>query len=118
MEENKELVENPDYPVNLSDSNFSDAVKKYKVLVVDFWAPWCMPCRIVEPSVENLAKKYQGKVVFGRMNVDESPNTPSMFSIMSIPTLLIFKDSIMADSIIGAVPEKILEDRILRSLEV
>jgi thioredoxin 1 len=116
MEENRGLVENPDYPVNLSDGNFSDAVKKYDILVVDFWAPWCMPCRIVEPAVENLAKKYQNRVVFGRLNVDESPNTPSMFSIMSIPTLLIFKDGIMVDTIIGAVPEKIIEDKVLQLL--
>ncbi len=117
MEENKELIGNLDSPLHLTDGNFADALNKYKMIVVDFWAPWCMPCKMIEPAVENLAKKYQGKVVFGKMNVDENPNTPAMFSIMSIPTLIVFKNGKMVDTLIGAMPEGILENRILKSVK-
>ncbi len=110
--EDKELVENPDYPIHLSDGNFADALKKYGVIVVDFWASWCMPCKMIAPAIESLAKKHQGKVVFGKMNVDENPDTPSKFNIMSIPTLIVFKDGQPAGTIVGAMPEKAIEDRI------
>lgn len=116
MGENKELAENPDYPLHLTDGNFSDAVKKYKVLIVDFWASWCMPCKMIAPAIENLARKHQGKVAFGKMNVDENPDTPSKFNIMSIPTLIIFKDGQAAGTVVGAMPEKGIEDKIVEIL--
>jgi len=112
MAENKELVENPDVPVHLTDENFDEALKKYKVLVVDFWAAWCMPCKMIAPTIESLAKKHQGSVVFGKMDVDESQNTPAKYNIMSIPTLIIFKDGRQAEQIVGVVPEEIIEDKI------
>ncbi|MCX8082626.1 MAG: thioredoxin [bacterium] len=113
MEENKELVENPDYPLHLTDENFEEAIKKYNVIVVDFWASWCMPCKMIAPAIENLAKKLKGKVVFGKLNVDESPSVPSKFNIMSIPTLIVFKDGNVAGTFIGTMPEHILEEKIL-----
>ena len=113
LQENKELVENPDHPLHLTDANFADAVKKYGVIVVDFWASWCMPCKMVAPAIESLAKKHQGRVVFGKVNVDENPDTPSKFGIMSIPTLIVFKDGKAAGTIVGAMPEKAIEDKIL-----
>ncbi|MCM8830402.1 MAG: thioredoxin, partial [Candidatus Omnitrophica bacterium] len=111
MEEKKELTESPDYPVHLTDDNFDEAVKKYKVLIVDFWAAWCGPCRMIAPAIENLAKKYQGKIVFGKLNVDESSGTPTKFSIMSIPTLIVFKDGNIVGTFVGAMPEHILEEK-------
>ena len=117
MEEKKELVENPDSPLHLTDGNFADALKKYGVIVVDFWASWCMPCKMIAPSIESLAKKLQGKVAFGKMNVDENPDTSSKFNIMSIPTLIVFKDGQAAGTIVGAMPEKGIEDKIQEILK-
>jgi len=116
MEENKELVENPDHPLHLTDANFNEAVKKYKVIVVDFWASWCMPCKMIAPAVESLAKKHQGRVVFGKMNVDECPDVPARFNIMSIPTLIVFKDGNVAETLVGAMPENVLEEKILATI--
>jgi thioredoxin 1 len=113
MEENKELIENPDHPLHLEKSNFDEALKKYKVIVVDFWAVWCMPCKMIAPAIESLAKKLQGKVVFGKMNVDECQDIPAKFNIMSIPTLIIFKDGNVAGTMVGAMPENVLEEKIL-----
>jgi len=116
MEEKKELVENPDHPLHLTDGNFEEAIKKYKVIVVDFWASWCMPCRMVAPAIESLAKKHQGNIVFGKLNVDESPDTPTKFNIMSIPTLIIFKDGNAVSKLVGAMPENVLEEKILSAI--
>ncbi|MDD3726350.1 MAG: thioredoxin [Candidatus Ratteibacteria bacterium] len=113
MEEKKEPIESPDYPLHITDENFDEVIKKYKVIVVDFWAPWCMPCKMLAPAIENLAKKLQGKVVFGKMNVDESPNIPTKFNIMSIPTLIVFKDGSAVGTFVGAMPEHTLEEKIL-----
>ncbi|MCM8760501.1 MAG: thioredoxin [Candidatus Omnitrophica bacterium] len=113
MEEKKGLIESPDHPVHLTDDNFDEAVKKYNVLVVDFWAVWCGPCRVIAPVIESLAKKYQGKIVFGKLNVDESTATATKFQIMSIPTLIVFKDGNIVGRFVGAMPEHILEEKIL-----
>lgn len=113
MEEKNQLTENPNYPLHLTDENFDEAIKKYNVIVVDFWASWCMPCKMIAPVVESLAKKLQGKVVFGKINVDESPSTPAKFNIMSIPTLIVFKDGNIVGTFVGAIPEHTLEEKIL-----
>jgi len=89
-------------PVQLNDSNFTEAVNKYPLIVVDFWAPWCGPCRMVGPVIEQLAGELAGKVVFGKLNVDESPVTSNTFGIQSIPTLAIFKDGKAVDGMVGA----------------
>lgn len=115
MEDNKELIENPDSPLHLTDGNFEEAVKKYKILVVDFWASWCMPCKMIAPAIENLAKKHQGSAVFGKMDVDENQSVPAKYSIMSIPTLIIFKDGKQAGQLVGAVPEKAIEEKIFNA---
>lgn len=86
----------------LTDQNFEDeVVKSDKPVLVDFWAPWCTPCKIVGPIVEELAKEYEGKMKVGKMNVDEN-QTASQFGIMSIPTLLIFKNGKPVESVVGA----------------
>lgn len=99
-------------PIILSDSSFSSEISKYPLMVVDFWAAWCGPCRMVAPVVEQLAKEYAGRVAFGKLNVDENPLTSGEFEVQSIPTLLIFKNGEAVDGIIGAVPKQQLESRI------
>ena len=96
MEEKNGLVEKPDYPLHITEENFDEALKKYRIILMDFWAPWCMPCKMVAPALESLAKKHQGTVAIGKMNVDESPATPAKFNVMSIPTMIIFKDGEIA----------------------
>jgi len=108
----KILVQSPDYPVELSSANFDEAVKKYPNLVIDCWAEWCTPCLMVHPIIENLARKYKGKIAFAKLNIDHNRKIAERFSIMSIPTLLIFKNGQKIDSILGAMPENVLEERI------
>ena len=98
--------------VDLTDSDFSTEVAKYPFMLVDFWAPWCMPCRMVSPTVDELAKKYEGKVAFGRVNVDDNPETASRFGIQSIPTLMLFRRGKSIDQLIGAYPKNAIDSRI------
>jgi thioredoxin 1 len=99
-------------PIILSDATFSSEISKYPLMVVDFWAAWCGPCRMVAPIVEQLAKEYSGRVAFGKLNVDENPLTSSEFQVQSIPTLLIFRDGEPVDGIIGAVPKYQIESKL------
>ena len=92
--------------IEITDENFEDEVLKSKVLVVvDFWAPWCGPCRIVSPAIEQLSDAYAGKLEFCKLNVDEEPETAQSYGIMSIPTLMLFENGQEVDAIVGAVPE-------------
>jgi thioredoxin 1 len=102
----------PSEPVTLTDENFDDFVSSNKLVVVDFWAEWCMPCRMLAPVIEELAKEYAGKIVFGKLNVDENPMTTAKFGIMGIPTLIIFKNGQPVDRIIGAMPKRQIEARL------
>ena len=89
-------------PITLTDYNFNEMTQKYTYLVVDFWAPWCGPCKMVSPIIDQLAHELNGKVVFGKLNVDENPTVASLFGIQSIPTLMIFKNGTAVDGILGA----------------
>jgi len=101
----------------LDDNNFDSVVGGSDVpVLVDFWASWCAPCLMVAPVVEELAKEYEGKVKFAKLNVDENPLTPGRFGIRSIPTLILFKDGQIVDKVIGAVPKQVLEDLIKKAL--
>ena len=102
----------PDTPIKMSDADFEATVKKYPTVVVDCWAPWCGPCRMVEPVVEELAKEMQGKIVFGKLNVDENPMVSTKHQIMSIPTMLVFKNGNLVDRIIGAMPKPQLKQKL------
>ncbi len=99
-------------PILLSDASFSSEISKYPLLVVDFWAAWCGPCRTVAPIIEQLAKEYAGRVAFGKLNVDENPLTSGEFEVQSIPTLLIFRNGEAVDGIVGAVPKYQIESKI------
>lgn len=99
-------------PIDLVDSNFFSEVSKYALMLIDFWAPWCGPCRMVSPTVDQLAKQYSGKIAFGRVNVDENQMTASQFGIQGIPTLLIFQHGKAVDGLVGAYPKNIIESRL------
>jgi len=105
----------PKEVINLNSESFDKFLQENEVVVVDFWAVWCMPCLMVAPIMENLARKYEGKIAFGKVNVDEERDIAMRFGIMSIPTIIIFKDGKMVDQIIGAMPEKILEEKLLEA---
>jgi len=105
-------VDYPKTPVEITDSNFDAVIKKYSMVIVDCWADWCPPCKMLEPIIESLAGKYAGKIVFGKLDVDQNKEVAVKYNVMSIPTLLVFKNGKDIDRIIGAMPESVLEDRI------
>jgi thioredoxin 1 len=97
----------------LTDSNFEvEVIQSDKVALVDFWAEWCGPCRMIGPVVEELAKEYDGKAVIGKVNVDDNPNVASTFGIRSIPTILFFKGGKLVDKQVGVVPRSVLEQKL------
>ena len=108
------MTEMPDRPVELNDANMDDLINRYDTVVVDCWAEWCAPCRVVDPIVEQFAKEFNGKILFGKLNVDKNQITAMKYQIMSIPTLLVFKNGKLVDRIIGAIPRDILRAKILR----
>ena len=103
---------NIDKPIVVSDRNFEQTIKSYPLVVVDCWAAWCAPCRAIAPVVDELARQYSGKIVFGKLNVDENPETAQRFSIMAIPTLLVMKNAKEVDRIVGALPKSELQEKI------
>ncbi|MBC7219722.1 MAG: thioredoxin [Hadesarchaea archaeon] len=111
--EEKKVLEKP---IELNAASFRELIKTRPFLVVDCWAPWCTPCRLIAPVVEELAQKYAGRITFGKLNVDENPSIASELQIMSIPTLLVFKQGRLVDRIVGAMPRGALEARITRWL--
>ena len=103
--------------ININDANFKQEVLESDVpVLVDFWAQWCAPCHMVAPVVEEIAKKYKGKLKVCKINVDEAPNTASKYGIMSIPTLAIFKNGKVADKVVGALPKSELEPMIKKHI--
>ncbi len=96
---------------NLTDKTFEEFVRSNPVAVVDFWAAWCAPCRFLSPVIEELAREHNA-VAFGKLNVDENRATPMRFGIMSIPTLLYFKDGKLVDKTVGALPKGAIEKRL------
>ncbi len=106
----------PEEPLELDDDSLPEVVEKYSPLVVDCWAPWCGPCRMVSPIIERLAKKYKGKMFFGKLNVDNNQKTAAKYQIMSIPALLVFQNGKHEDTIIGAMPQQTLEERLSKYL--
>ena len=101
-----------DSPIEVTDNNFESLIQEYPLLVVDCWATWCGPCRMLAPVIDELARDYAGKVVFGKMDVDENPRTAMNFGIMSVPTLLVIKGGKLIDQIVGAVPRDYIESKL------
>ena len=103
-------------PINLTDSNFKKEISKYPLLLIDFWAPWCGPCRMITPIIEQLAREYTGKVVFGKVNIDENRMITQSLDIQSIPIMIIFKNGKAVDTIVGAIPKAQLETRLYQHI--
>ncbi|MDN4166545.1 thioredoxin [Cytophagales bacterium LB-30] len=98
--------------IELTDANFDQIVNSDKPVLVDFWAEWCGPCKMIGPVVEELAGDYEGKAVIGKLNVDENPNVSMKYGIRSIPTLLVFKNGEIVDKQVGAVSKGVLAQKI------
>lgn len=114
MQELKEQMSTPkiDKPIVVSDRNFVQTTKSYPLLVVDCWAAWCAPCRAIAPVLDDLAREYSGKIVFGKLNVDENPETTNAYGVQAIPTLLVMKDGKEVDRVVGVVPKSHLQEKL------
>ena len=108
--------EYPSSPLKVTDDDFDKVIQRFQLVVVDCWAPWCAPCHMVAPVIAELAKDYQGKIAFGKLNVDENQEAAMKYSIMSIPALLVFQNGELVDQIIGAQPKPMLEPKITKYL--
>ena len=107
----KALEKKSDYPTSpivVTDDTLQSIIQKYPIVVVDCWAAWCGPCHMISPVIEKLAEELSGKIIFGKLNVDENQVIPTKFGIMSIPTLLIFKEGKHVDTLIGALNRETL----------
>jgi thioredoxin 1 len=98
--------------IELTDANFDQVINSDKPVLVDFWAEWCGPCKMIGPLVEELAGDYDGKAVIAKLNVDENPQTTAKFGVRSIPTLLVFKKGQIVDKQVGAVPKSVLAQKL------
>ncbi len=112
----KKMKSQIDHPVKVDSRNFDEVISKNENVVVDFWAEWCMPCRMISPIIEELAKEYSGRVVFAKLNTDENPSLAGRFGITGIPTLMFFKNGRAVDKIVGALPKAELKRWIERNL--
>jgi thioredoxin 1 len=106
-------------PVEITDANFEkEVLQSEKPVLVDFWAVWCGPCKMIAPVVEEIAREYDGKLKVGKMDVDNNPEASMRLGIRSIPTLMVFKGGKIVEQIIGAVPKKNLVDKVLPHIPV
>ena len=108
----KEVLRNIREPLNLEDTTFFQTINKFPIMLVDFWAPWCGPCRMMSPIIDQIGKDYLGKLVIGKINVDENPLIARQFSISSIPTLMLFKRGKEVNKIIGSVSRNKIDEMV------
>lgn len=104
-------------PKNLTTLTFLKEIRKPGIRIIDCWAPWCGPCRYLSPIIEELAQKYSGKISFGKLNVEENKELAMKAGIMSIPTLLVWKDGQLIERLVGAIPKDKLEEKLKEYLE-
>lgn len=104
------------HPITLTDANFDQIIQGKQPVLVDFWAPWCGPCRMVAPAVEQLAREFGGRAVVGKLNVDENPRTAQQYQIMGIPALYIFKRGQVVEQMVGVQLAAVLQQRLARHL--
>jgi thioredoxin 1 len=98
--------------LQITDENFKEIISGNKPVMVDLWAEWCGPCRMIAPAVEELAEEYDGRAIVGKMNVDECDEVPGEYGIRSIPTVLFFKNGVLKDKLVGAAPKNLLEEKL------
>ena len=92
-------------PFHVTDANFEETIKQHKLVLIDFWANWCGPCRALAPTIQELAKEYDGKILVGKLDVDENSASAERFHVFSIPTMILFKDGQEADRLVGLCPK-------------
>ena len=97
-------------PFHVTDANFEETIKKNNLVFVDFWANWCGPCRALAPTIVELAKEYNGKILIGKLDVDENPSTAERFQVFSIPTMIVFKNGQEAERLVGLCPKNKIAD--------
>ena len=102
--------------LKITDENFEGLLNEGKPLVLDFWAEWCGPCRLVSPIIDELSEEYEGRVNIGKMNVDENDDVISQFGIRNIPTVIFLKNGVVVDKQVGAGPHNLFEDKIAKLL--
>ena len=105
------------HAVEATDANFNDLINSDKPVLVDFWAEWCGPCKMIGPVVEQLAGEYEGRAIIAKMDVDQNSQVPGQFGIRSIPMLMVFKNGQLVDKVIGAVPKNVLEQKLQAAME-
>ncbi len=104
-------------PVHVTDLNFKELTSKHALALVDFWAAWCGPCQSLAPTIEEVAKEYEGRVLVGKLNVDENPQTAECFQVFSIPTMVITKKGKEVDRIVGCVQKRNIEETLEKHLK-
>jgi thioredoxin 1 len=104
-------------PVHVSDSTFNDVVAKHPLVIIDFWAAWCGPCRALTPTIEELASEYVGKIVVGKLDVDENPTMAERFGVYSIPTVVMMKNGKEVERVVGCVPKDCIEAMMKKYME-
>ena len=103
-------------PFHVTDANFTETLKNNKVALIDFWAGWCGPCRALAPTIEELARDFSGKVLVGKLEVDENPKTAECFNVYSIPTLIVFKDGCEVERLVGLCAKNRIEEALQKHL--
>jgi thioredoxin 1 len=103
-------------PFHVTDATFDETIKNNKLVLVDFWAGWCGPCRALAPTIEELAKDYSGKILVSKLDVDENPKTAEQFQVFSIPTVVLIKDCCEVERLVGLCPKKNLDTLIQKHL--
>jgi thioredoxin len=109
-------VEADGHPLTVTDANFDEVISDSRPVLVDFWAAWCGPCRMIAPAIEELARDSQGRYVVAKLNVDENQQTPGRYHIEGIPTLLIFKSGQLVDRLVGLQPKQAIQQHLLSKL--